>query len=328
MSQTHSHPALPLKLPNAATPVASGTGISWVLLVLNGSLIAAIYAVAKQAVQAGVPFATVFAGQVGVAAVIVAIALRMRGEPFPVHPRHIRYGLVAGLIGVTGPNLVTFAALAHLPAGVIGALTSLAPVFTYAIAIGLRLESLKIVGGLGVVFGLLGAVLIADPDTADLTSRTPWLLLALCSPLLLACGNVYRSVAWPRGLTPMGAAAVLLLLQCLVGIPVAAIAFGLSIPSNAAATGIPAVLAAGLLMAAFYMTAFELQRRAGPVLVGQLGNVISVASLAIGAVWLGERYESSTLVGAVIVVSGVLLVTWSRRDAGPPVAESSSTTRR
>lgn len=311
---------------SAETHVASGTGISWVLLVLNGTLIAAIYAVAKQAVQAGVPFVTVLAWQVAIAAAIVAVVLKIRSEPLQLRPDHLRYGLVAGLIGVTGPNLVTFAALAHLPAGVIGALTSLAPLFTYAIAIGLRLESLRIVGSLGMVLGLLGTFLIADLDTADLASRTPWLLLALCSPLLLACGNVYRSVAWPRKLTPLGAAAVLLLLQCLVVIPVAAISFGLSIPLDAANTGISAVLAAGVLMAAFYMTAFELQRRAGPVLVGQLGNVISVASLAIGAVWLGERYEVSTLVGAVIVVSGVLLVTWSRRGGGWPLTESATST--
>lgn len=324
MSHTHSSPSLPVKPARTGAPVVSGTGISWGLLLLNGSLIAAIYAVAKRAVQAGVPFVTVLAWQVAIAAVIVAIVLKVRGERLQLRPEHLRYGLVAGLVGVTGPNLVTFAALAHLPAGVIGALTSLAPVFTYVIVTALRLESLRMLGSLGVVFGMLGAILIANPETADLTSRAPWVLLALCSPLLLACGNVYRSVAWPRGLTPLGAAAVLLLLQCLVVIPVAVFGFGLSIPADAVATGFPAVLAVGMLMAAFYMTAFNLQRRAGPVLVGQLGNVISVASLAIGAAWLGERYEVSTLIGAVIVVSGVLLVTWSRRGAGQPPSGSSS----
>lgn len=326
MSHTHSQPSLPLKLGSTGTSVASGIGVSWALLALNGSLIAAIYAVAKQAVQAGVPFVTVLAWQVAIAAAIVAVALVLRGERFQLHTDNLRYGLVAGLIGVTGPNLLTFAALAHLPAGVIGALTSLAPVFTYAIAIGVRLESLRILGSVGIVLGLLGAILIADPDTADLTSRAPWLLLALCAPMLLACGNVYRSVAWPRGLTPLGAAAVLLLLQCLIVIPVAAFTFGISIPLDAADSGMPAVLVAGVLMATFYMTAFELQRRAGPVLVGQLGNVISVASLAIGALWLDERYESSTLVGAAIVISGVLLVSWSRRDAVRPLSESSPRT--
>lgn len=292
---------------------AQGTGSAWIawgLLLLNGSLIAGIYAFAKQAARAGVPFATLLAWQVMIAAAVLALALFTCGERAPLRPQNLRYALFSGLIGVTGPNLLIFAALGHLPAGVVGALTALSPVFTYAIALALRLEGPRALGIAGVLVGLLGALLIARPDPAAIASAAPlWLLPALAAPLFLAAGNVYRTTAWPEGLQPRPAAALLLGIQCLLVVPVAAATSGLALPS----AGLPAVLGAGALMGTFYLTAFELQRRAGPVLVGQMGNVISLASLALGALWLGETYEPLTLAGAGIVIAGVAMVSLRAR---------------
>ncbi len=294
------------------SPRAGGAWTAWGLLLLNGSLIAGIYALARHAARAGVPFATLLAWQVLIAAAVLALVLALRGERAPLRPQNLRYALFSGLVGVTGPNLLIFAALAHLPAGVAGALTALSPVFTYAIAVGLRLESPRALGIIGVLAGLLGALLIARPDPVAISAASPlWLLPALAAPLLLAAGNVYRTTAWPEGLRPRPAAALLLGLQCLIVVPVAAASSGLAVP----AAGIPAVLGAGALMGAFYLTAFELQRRAGPVLVGQMGNVISLASLGIGALWLGETYAPLTLAGAAVIIAGVVTLTLRERGA-------------
>lgn len=305
----HAHPAPP---PPRRAWRAGGAWIAWGLLLLNGALMAGIYATARQAAQAGVPFETLLAWQVMIAAAVLALVLVVRGERAQLRPQNLRYALFSGLIGVTGPNLLIFAALAHLPTGIVGALTALSPVFTYAIAAGLRLEAPRALGIIGVLSGLLGALLIARPDPAAISAASQlWLLPALAAPLLLAAGNVYRTTAWPEGLRPRPAAALLLGLQCLIVVPVAAASSGLAVPT----AGIPAVLGAGALMGAFYLTAFELQRRAGPVLVGQMGNVISIASLGIGALWLGETYAPLTLAGAAVIIAGVVTLTLRERGA-------------
>jgi drug/metabolite transporter (DMT)-like permease len=80
------------------------------------------------------------------------------------------------------------------------------------------------------------------------------------------------------------------------------------------------------MMTLFYLGAFELQRRAGPVLTGQLGPVITVAFLAIGVAFFGERYPASALVAVAVVFAGVGLVTLGagRESHGTPGARVSS----
>ena len=68
------------------------------------------------------------------------------------------------------------------------------------------------------------------------------------------------------------------------------------------------LLGGGLLTTVFYLGAFELQRRAGPVVVGQLGYVITAASLLIGAVVFGERYPLTAWLAIAAVVGGLALV--------------------
>lgn len=62
------------------------------------------------------------------------------------------------------------------------------------------------------------------------------------------------------------------------------------------------------MTATFYAGAFELQRRGGAVVTGQLGYVITLASLAIGVLVFGERVPPSTWIGAGLAILGVLLV--------------------
>ncbi len=292
----------------------SGWALTQTLLVTNGTLIAGIYACAKVAAAGGIAPLGVLAWQVSFAAVVMAVVVALRGELPALNRANLRYAAIAGVLGITGPNLVTFAALSHLPAGLIGVITALAPLFTYAIALAVRAERANAMRAAGVVLGLAGVLAIVLPRGALPTPEAlPWALAAAAAPLLLASGNVYRSIAWPAGLKPMAAAALLLALQALVLVPLA-LAFGdFAAPRAVFRPHDVALLGAGALTVAFYLGAFELQKRGGPVVVGQLGYVITIASLAIGVLVFDERYPPLTVAAVGIVLLGVTLA--NRRPA-------------
>lgn len=136
----------------------------------------------------------------------------------------------------------------------------------------------------------------------------PWAFAQLVAPLLLAGGNVFRSLAWPPGLKPMAAASLLLSIQAAVLVPLSLTLDTFEMPQNLASGKDFALLGVGVLTATFYLGAFELQKRGGAVVVGQIGYVITVGSLALGALVFDERYPLTTVLAAGIVIAGIMLV--------------------
>jgi drug/metabolite transporter (DMT)-like permease len=289
--------------------------MSLLLLLLNGALMAGIYAFAKAGTT---PALGVLAWQLLFATLVVGAVAQWRGELPPIGRATLRYAGIAGLLGVSLPSLATFCAITQLPAGLVGAIGALAPLFTYALALASRVERLQPLRALGLGLGLAGVLALLRPEAAlpDLQAL-PWALLAIAAPLLLAAGNLFRTLAWPPGLAPLGAASLVLGLQAAVVVPLALVTGDFVLPLLVDGAGDLALLGGGLLTAAFHLGAFELQRRAGPVVVGQLGYVITAVSLLIGVFVFGERYGVSALLAVATVFAGVVLV---HRGAGRPGA--------
>lgn len=292
-----------------APPAPGARAWTFALLAVSGTLIAGIFAFAKLGAGAGVPALGVLAWQMLFAAGVISVVAATLGQWPNWTAANLRYAAIAGALGITGPNLVVFNVLAHLPAGLVGVITALSPAFTYGIALALRIEAVRMHRALGIAIGLAGVLAIVLPRGALPDPHAlPWALLAIAAPALLAGGNVFRSVAWPQGLQPLGAAALMLQLQALVLVPVAMASGDFAMPEATLGARDIALLGAGTLTATFYLGAFELQRRGGPVMAAQMGYVITLASLAIGAVAFGERPSGMTWVGIGVVLAGVALV--------------------
>ena len=276
------------------------------LLLLNGSLMAGIYAFAKAGTTSALG---VLAWQLLFSAAAIMAVACWRGEQAPLTSDNLRYAAIAGTLGMSAPSLVTFCALARVPAGFIGVIGALAPVFTYVMALALRIEALRGLRAVGIVVGLVGVLgLLLPAGALPGGASLPWALAALASPLFLAAGNLFRSLAWPKGLAPLGAASLMLSLQASVIVPLALALGHFEWPLPVGGLGDMTLLGGGLLTTVFYLGAFELQRRAGPVVVGQLGYVITAASLLIGAVVFGERYPLTAWLAIAAVVGGLALV--------------------
>lgn len=284
------------------------------LLLVNGVLIAALYALGRFVGLSGVSPLVLLYWQILCSAVVVGIVAIARGERPSFSGTRLRYYLIAGLLGTTAPYLVTYAALAHVPAGIVGVVGSLSALFTYVIARAIGAERANRIRSAGILIGLAGVLGIVLPRGALPTPEmTPWVLLAASAPLLFASGNVYRTRAWPPGLTPFAAASGMLCVQAVLLLPFVAAHRALAVPDLAFDGADAALLALGIIASATCAVTFVLQRMAGPVFIGQLGYVITVATLAIGILAFGERYSAWIWLAVSLVFGGVYLV--NRRPA-------------
>ncbi len=295
-----------------STRPGRAAGAPVALLLGTGSLIGATFPLGKLAAQAGVPpapWAWCIATGAGVLLLAWAAAAR---RPVPAAGRFLRYYAAAAVLSFVAPNLLIFACIPRLGAGFTSVTLALSPVLTLGLAALLRLRRPDRLGVAGIAVGLAGALTIAlSRGEAGRSADPAWAALALLIPVLLAAGNVYRTVDWPEGADPLalaagsnlGAAGMLL---------AATLAFDgpAGIASLANAPGLVGVQA--VANAAMLALFFRLQQAGGPVFLSQIAYVAAAVGLVSGTVLLGERYGAATWGGALVAVAGVALVTWSQ----------------
>jgi drug/metabolite transporter (DMT)-like permease len=111
------------------------------------------------------------------------------------HPGHYQ---VLALVGITAPNLFYYNAAPHLSAGILAITISTLPLFTYAIMLVLRFESIVLRRMAGILLGMIAILLLVVPDHGfSNDDANLWILLVIICALLYAVENVYigRGVA-------------------------------------------------------------------------------------------------------------------------------------
>jgi len=219
---------------------------------------------------------------------------------------------LVGAIGTAIPfTLFAYAALS-LPAGLSSVLNASVPLFGALIGflwLRHRPGRLRVVG---LAIGFAGVLVLAWPRLA---SGSDWRAI---SAALVAAGLyglsahlTQRSLAGvPSAVIAAGsqmAAAILLL-------PLAALLWPAASPSAIAWT-YAVLLGLGCTALAYFMY-FKLIARAGPSTAMAVTYLIPVFGVTWGALLLGERLPASALAGALLVLAGVALATWSPARRG------------
>jgi len=221
--------------------------------------------------------------------------------------RTIRYVMITGIISFVIPNLLLFSVIPRVGSGYAGLMFALSPIFTLFFAFLFGLRGSKMMGIVGIIFGLIGASVVTVtrgtvPDAPHMT----WILAALLIPVTLACGNVYRTLDWPRDALPD----VLAFWSHLVAI-IIYLALLLLQTGNASLAGlasVPIVATAQLLVAgAAFAVFFRLQQYGGPVLLSQIGYLAAMVGLVAATMILGEHYSMATWTGAFIIGIGIAI---------------------
>lgn len=284
--------------------------IPFTCLLVGGALIGISTNLAKYANEVGVtPLAFLFWSITGAAIILLAVAIIKKELP-PLTARSFEYYFVAALVSVAGSNLLLFSAIPHVGASFVALIVSLPPLLTYLGALMLRMERFNIIRALGVAAALTGAGVLAVRKFSAPDASIVWILLALCGPVLLAIGNIYRTLRWPDQASPnalapgMLIAAALLLFMC-SALPDFSVHVSLTrwLPLGVI------VVQAGLFAGQFLLL-FVLQKTGGPVLLSLLGSVGAVVGVPVAIFLQGENPPADLFLGASLIALGVALVTW------------------
>jgi drug/metabolite transporter (DMT)-like permease len=279
------------------------------LLVVTGVLFGVFAPLAKVAAEAGVPPLGYLFWLAAGAGLSLGVLTKLGGKPPPVTWHYARYGLISGCVSFALPNLVVVLVVPHIGAGLTSVVFVLSPVLTYAMALGVRLETMRPVRALGVALGCAGALMIVlprsglpSPDLVD------WMVFALLIPVLLAAGNIYRTVDWPPGAFGPPLATVMML-GASFWLAVAMIVFDqIYWPFAFAHRGDFATIVQIVVMAVSYVTYFELQHRSGPVYLSQISYLITITGVGIGVIVFSEQLTWWIWGALPVMFAGLMLV--------------------
>ena len=286
------------------------------LLIVTGGLLGLTLPFGKIATDAGVPaIVWAFVISLGAGGVLLA-ALLLRRERISLNAHKLRYFFVTATISYALPNLLMFSVMPHVGAGYTGIMFTLSPVITLVLSIILGVRRPNLLGVAGIAIGFAGAVMVAATrGEAGEPAALIWVAIALLIPLCLASGNIYRTIDWPEGTGPI---------ELAVGSHLAAAAMllvGIATLDGVVSLGqlaeLPLVVVAQMASAsAMFVFFFRLQAVGGPVYLSQIGYVAAAVGLISGTLFLGERYQALTWIGALVIVAGVAMTTkaQSRKD--------------
>jgi drug/metabolite transporter (DMT)-like permease len=279
-------------------------------LLVGGALLGIATNLAKFAVEIGLtPLAFLFWSISG-AAIILSIVAYMRDEVLAPSARSFEYYVIAALVSVAGSNLIFFSAIPHVGAGFVALIISLPPLLTYLAALVINIERFNIWRAFGVAAALAGAGVLAARKFSAPEASVFWIALALCGPVLLAIGNIYRSLRWPDDASPIALAPGMLIAAAIIlGLVGLLPGFTLAVPL-ATALPIGLIVLQASIFAGQFLLLFVLQKTGGPVLLSLLGAVGAVVGVPVAVFLQGEAIPEGLVLGGSLIALGVALVTW------------------
>lgn len=247
------------------------------------------------------------------ATAILTLYSMPRKQLAPLNHRTIEYFVVAGFLTTAGANLIFFHAVPHLGVSFVAMMIALPPLFTYVGAILLRVEPFSGQRASCVVLALAGTALLVARRWEATDSDGVWILLTLLGPVLLAAGNLYRSLRWPPGenaesLAPgmiFAGAGTLVLYAWIFEETLRIDVYSLD--------AVLLIIIQSAIFAGQFLLMFVLQRTGGPVFLSLMGGVSAVFAVPIAMWLLDESIMPGFSIGALLIAAGVFGVFYSQR---------------
>lgn len=282
----------------------------------------------------GIPPFTIVALRALFGSLVLAVAARLIGARLPRSREAWRRMLVLGLTNIVVPFALISWAQQYIPSGLASILQSMVPLSTIVLAaVVLHDEALTLARLGGLAIGFAGVVLLALPSLSagfDDTRATQALLAMVAvaiATVSYAIAAVYtrhrisgqqlievegdsprapRSAEIALGST-LAALPIIGALALVVERPVEGLA---ALPQTGA--GWFTVLWLGILGTGVgYLLFFGILERWGATRTTLVTYVLPVVAVALGFLFLGERLQPLELVGAVLIIGGVVLVNGS-----------------
>jgi O-acetylserine/cysteine efflux transporter len=222
--------------------------------------------------------------------------------------------LVGGVLLVGAHFALLFSGQQYVTGGVASIVMSLSPVLTPVFALALLPnERLGAMGVLGLLFGLLGVGIIAQPGPEALAGGQLYgVMLLVASAMSFALGAVL-TVRMQTTLPMLPLQAWMMTVGALFLHLTSAIHPGETISSvtwSAEALGAVVFLAV-FASAVGYLAYFDLQERVGPIETSLVNYATPIIATTMGWALLGESVTETTVLGFAVIAFGFWLCKWS-----------------
>jgi drug/metabolite transporter (DMT)-like permease len=288
-----------------------------VYLLSGGALLGLSTNLAKLAGDIQLPALAFLFWSISGAALILLVLAAFRGNLPPVNLRTVEYYAISGLLGVAGANLLFFSAIPHVGAGFVALIITLPPLLTYVGALALKMEQFQVLRAAGVISALAGAVTLAFHKLSAPDANYLWIFLALIGPVLLAIGNLYRTLRWPEGVSSDALAPGMLIAAAIILLSVGFLpGLSLNVPTERSLPFLLITLQA-MVFAGQFLLLFLLQKSGGPVFLSLLGSVGALVGVPVAIVLQGETAPEGLLLGTLLIGAGIALLNIGKAKQAP-----------
>lgn len=282
----------------------------WGLLLLLSLLWGGAFFLAAVAVRE-IPPLTLVALRTCLAALTLALVLRLRGEAWPLKAGALPVFLVMGLLNNLLPFTLLFWAQTVIPSGLASILNATTPIFAITVAHFLLAdERMAANKAAGIGFGFLGVVVLLGGDLLDGRSLALLGMLAcLGAALSYGLAGVYGRRFKAMGLAATQVAFGQLAATTLMMIPLVTL---FDRPWNLPLPGLPAiasVIALAVVSTALaYVIFFRLLASAGAVNTSLVTLLVPVGAILLGWLFLGEALAPRHYAGMTLIGAGLLAI--------------------
>ena len=241
---------------------------------------------------------------VGAIALGLVSLVRRKGMVF-TRPALVFYVVVA-TIGTLIPNATFYAAVVHLPAGIMSILISTVPLIAFPIALALGLDRFSMLRLAGLLLGLAGVALIANPGGGVGVSLW-WVMVAMVGPLFYAVEANYVAKGGTAGMDAVQAMFGVCVVGMVVCAPIAW-ATGQWVDPFPMGRAEWALMLSSVVHALVYSSYVWLASKAGSVFASQCSYLVTASGVLWAMILLGERFSPLVWVALVVMLAGVALV--------------------
>ncbi len=250
------------------------------------------------------PFGLIF-WQLVVGAVVLGAVSVVRRKGLVFTTATLRFYVIIAVIGTLIPNATFYAAVVHLPAGIMSILIATVPILAFPMALVLGIDRFSPARAAGLAFGILGVALIASPGGAEIS--LVWVAIAMVGPLFYA---VEANFVARNGTAGMDAVQAMFGVSVVGAVLAAPIALGTGQWVNPWPLGRPeaALVISSVVHAVVYAAYVWLAGRAGSVFASQSAYLVTGTGVIWAMVLLGERFQPMVWLALAVMLAGVALV--------------------
>lgn len=297
-------------MPGNAPPRRTMTPLEWGMLLILSVVWGGSFFFNRVAVQE-LPVFTVVVSRVALAAIILTVILRLRGERLPTSGRVWAAFFGMGFLNNAVPFLLIVWGQQFIASGVASILNASTPLFTVLFAHFLTTDE-KLSGGrlAGVLIGFAGVAVMIGPDAfRALGSNLAAQLACLGAAVSYAFAGIFGRRFRAMGVTPITTAAGQVIASSTMLLPVMLVVdrpWTLPVPSVAALAALVALAAVSTAFA--YVLFFRILSTAGATNIVLVTFLVPVSAILLGVAFLGERLRPEHLAGMALIGAGLAAI--------------------